>query len=232
MARQRAVDLALDLARMPAFASSMAASPLPVDVLEVIRIAAESPDACRAAALATGQPEPVLVEAARFYVQQILFRPEADCYRVLGIRPDDSRELARVHMRWLLQWLHPDRNDGWDAIYAKRIVKAWREVSTGSGAAGNPRPTVGGAESQGRANSQSRRFSASFRPPLIKWPIKNAWSRKKFHPRFPAVALIAAGLVTILLVLGLTAPASGSNSALSNHWCAGDCRSAFALTER
>jgi hypothetical protein len=217
MANQRAVDLALDLARMPAFASSMAASPLPVDVLEVIRIAAECPDACRAAALTTGQPEPVLVEAARFYLQQILFRPEADGYRVLGIRPDDSRELARVHMRWLLLWLHPDRNGGWDAIYAKRIVKAWREVSTGSCAAGNSRPTAGGAESLGRGNNQTRRFSASVRLPLIKRPIENAWGRKKSYPRFPAAALrIAAGLVTILLLLGLTAPASGSNPTLSD----------------
>jgi hypothetical protein len=230
MAGQRAVDLALDLARMPAFASSMAASPLPSDVLEVIRIAAESPDACRAAALATGQPEPVLIEAARFYVQQILFRPEADCYRILGIRPDDSREVARVHMRWLLQWLHPDRNDGWDAIYAKRIVKAWREVSTGSSAAGDSHPIAEGAESLRRANNQTRRFSASARPPLIKWPIKKAWSGKKLDPRLSAAAPIAAGLVTILLVLGLTAPASGGNSVLSDHQCAGDCRSASAVT--
>jgi hypothetical protein len=232
MANQRAVDLALDLARMPAFASSMAASPLPIGVLEVIRIAAECPDACRAAALTTGLQEPVLVEAARFYLQQILFRPEADCYRVLGIRPDDSRELARVHMRWLLLWLHPDRNGGWDAIYAKRIVKAWREVSTGSCAAGNSRPTTaGGAERRGRGNNQTRRFSASVHLPLIKWPIEKAWGRKKSYPRFPAAALrIAAGLVTILLLLGLTAPASGSNATVSELSVPGDCRSASSLT--
>ena len=41
MAPQRAIDLALDLARMPAVAPSMAAAPLPTDVLDVIRIAAE-----------------------------------------------------------------------------------------------------------------------------------------------------------------------------------------------
>src|SRR5205823_3482880 len=115
MGGQRALDLALDLLRTPAFAASMANSPLPNDVLEVIRIAAASPDACRAAASVTGQPESTLIEAARFYVQQILLRPDADCYRVLGIRPEDSRESARVHMRWLLKWLHPDHNESWDA---------------------------------------------------------------------------------------------------------------------
>ena len=127
MAPQRAVDLALDLVRMPAVASSMAAAPIPTDVLDVVRIAAESPEHCRA--------ERALIEAARFYVQQILLRPEADCYRILGLRPGDSREKARTHMRWLLEWLHPDRNHGWDAIYAKRIVKAWREVAAGYAAA-------------------------------------------------------------------------------------------------
>jgi hypothetical protein len=220
MPNQRAIDLALDLARMPAFAPAMAASPLPVDVLEVLRIAAESADACRAAALTTGQPEPVLVEAARFYLQQILFRPEADCYRVLGIRPGDSRESARDHMRWLLLWLHPDRNGGWDAIYAKRIVKAWREVSTGSCAAGNSRPTAGEAErreSLDRGNDKARRFSASVRLPLIQAPLENVstWGRKKSYRRFPAALRIAAGLVTVLLLLGLATLASGSNPTLS-----------------
>ncbi len=229
VAGQRAIDLALDLARMPAIAPSMAAAPLPVDVLEVIQIAAESQDACRAAALATRQPEPVLVEAARFYVQQILFPPEADCYRVLGIRPGDSREVARLHMRWLLQWIHPDRNGGWDAVYAKRILKAWREVSTGSGTTASCQ-TAGTPERLDGANKQTRRFAASFRLPLIKWPIGNAWTRKKWYSRFPTAVLIAAGLVSILLVLGLTAPASGILSAHSDHQCPGDCGSVSAFS--
>jgi hypothetical protein len=213
MASQRAIDMALDLARMPAFAASMSASPLPADVLEVIRIAAESPEACRAAALATGEPAPVLVEAARFYLQQVLFREEADCYRVLGIRPDESRASARDHMRWLLRGLHPDRNRGWDAVYAKRIVKAWREVSNGSHAAGNSRPTAGEAESRGQVSpgdNRARRFSASVRLPWIARPYKNVSKRgrKNSYSLFTTRAIkVAVGLVVILLLLGLTAPA-------------------------
>ena len=167
----------------------MAASPLPHDVLDVIRIAAESPEACHAAALASGQPERALIEAARFYVQQILLRPEADCYRILGLRPGDSREKARAHMRWLLEWLHPDRNHGWDAIYAKRIVKAWREVAAGSAAASQRSEKPFG-------NKRNRRFAV--RLPLIKQPIQSAWAEKKSYLRFPAAAVLAAGVVTIL----------------------------------
>jgi hypothetical protein len=129
MTRRHVIDLALDLARMPALAQSAAMPPLPPDMLELIRIAAAAPVACEDAASATGEPVAVVVEAARFYLQQLLFRPDADAYRVLGIRPGDSRTTARTHMRWLLQWLHPDRNTGLDAVYAERVLEAWREVS-------------------------------------------------------------------------------------------------------
>jgi hypothetical protein len=215
MASPRAIDMALDLARMPAFAASMSASPLPTDVLEVIRIAAESPEACRAAALATGEPEPVLVEAARFYLQQVLFREEADCYRVLGIRPNESRVSARDHMRWLLQWLHPDRNGGWDAIYAKRIVKAWREVSNESAATGISRPTARAMGSQSKVSpgkNGARHLPETVRLPWIARPYENVSERsgKKSYSSFTVRAIIkvAAVLIAILLLLGFAALAS------------------------
>ena len=66
-------------------------------------------------------------------------RPGADCYRVLGIKPAASRATARDHMRWLLEWLHPDRNNNsWDAVYAERVLKAWREVSASKGSTAKP----------------------------------------------------------------------------------------------
>jgi hypothetical protein len=129
MSGARGIDLALDLARMPALAHSIEKPPLPIDIFEVMQIAAGSPEVCELAAQATGQPRVVLVEAARFYLQQVLLRSDTDSYRVLGLAPGASRELARRHMRCLLQWLHPDVNGDWDSVYAKRVLKAWREVS-------------------------------------------------------------------------------------------------------
>jgi hypothetical protein len=114
---------------MPALARLGVAPPIPRDVVEIMRVAAAHPQACQAAAAATGERSSVLIEAARFYLQQVLFRPDADCYRVLGIGRSDSRTTARKHMRWLLQWLHPDCNNSWDAVYAERVLKAWHEVS-------------------------------------------------------------------------------------------------------
>jgi hypothetical protein len=130
MAQRHVIDFALDLARMPALARIAVAPALPPNIVELMRIAAACPEACQAAAAETGEPAAVLIEAARFYLQQMLLRPDADCYRVLGIEPTASRAKARSHMRWLLEWLHPDRNDNqWDGVYAERVLRAWREVS-------------------------------------------------------------------------------------------------------
>src|SRR5262249_8600448 len=142
MSGGRGIDLALDLARMPALAHSIEKPPLPTDIFEVMRIAAGSPEACQLAARATGQPAAVLIEAARVYVQQVLLRPDAGAYRVLGLPPGASRELARSHLRCLLQWLHPDVNRDWDSVYAERVLKAWREVSANISRASNSRPDM------------------------------------------------------------------------------------------
>jgi hypothetical protein len=124
------IELALDLARMPALARTPVKPLIPPNVVELMRIAAESPSACSDAVVATGESPQVVVQAARFYLQQSLFRPDADCYRILGLQSGASRATARRHMRLLLQWLHPDRNNDLDAVYAERVLTAWREVST------------------------------------------------------------------------------------------------------
>jgi hypothetical protein len=136
MTKPHVIDLALDLARMPALTRSAGAPAIPANIIELLRIAAGSPEACGAAVARTGEPARVVIDAARFYLQQVLFRPDADCYRVLGIAPSASRATARNHMRWLLEWLHPDRNNNsWDAVYAERVLKAWHEVSNSDGRA-------------------------------------------------------------------------------------------------
>src|SRR5262245_33038599 len=164
MTRGHVIDLALDLARMPTLARNSMLPAIPPDIGELMRIAAASPEACQAAATQTGEPVSVVIEAARFYLQQVLFRPDADCYRILGVEPTTPRETARSHMRWLLQWLHPDRNNNsWDAVYANRVLKAWREVSAAE------KPTK---PSYSFVSSKKRVGIAAIRVPWIEQPIK------------------------------------------------------------
>src|SRR5262245_31130218 len=129
MSGPRGIDLALDLARMPALAKTLATPQLPADIYDVMQIAAGSPEACQWAVQETGQPAGVLVDAARFYLQQVLLRDDADPYRVLGLPPGASRETARRHLGCLLQWLHPDVHTDLDSVYTGRVLKAWREIS-------------------------------------------------------------------------------------------------------
>jgi hypothetical protein len=198
MTQPHVMELALDLARMPALARRSTVPPLPPNIVELMRIAAASPEACRAAVAQTGEPRHVLIESARFYLQQVLFRQDADCYRILGIQPAASRATAREHMRWLLEWLHPDRNNNnnsWDAVYAERVLKAWREVSNGSAA--KPNSTLARASSDQNKKRRSR-------------PIRLAWIERPVRGRSLAVrnpyrafvlCAVPIGLVIIVLAL-------------------------------
>ena len=170
MAQQHVIELAIDLTRMPALARTNVLPALPPNIIELMRIAAGSPEACEAAVAKTGEPTAVVIEAARFYLQHVLFRPEADCYRILGVEPNASRATARSHMRWLLQWLHPDRNhNGWDAVYAERVLKAWRELSSSSGSAVKP----GYSRAPGLSNKRKRGNIKGIWLPWIEFPANS-----------------------------------------------------------
>jgi hypothetical protein len=193
MAQPHVIELALDLARMPALARSSGAPAIPPNVIELMRIAAACPEACHAAVVQTGQPTTAVIEAARFYLQQVLFRPDADCYRILGIKPTASRATARNHMRWLLEWLHPDRNqNGWDGVYAERVLRAWREVSSGSPV------TPSFSLAQVSSTQKKRGRIQAIRLPWIERPME----RRSQGMRSPHRAVILwAGLVIIFLAL-------------------------------
>jgi len=163
-----------------------------------MRIAAAYPEACEAAVARTGEPAPVVIDAARFYLQQMLFRPEADSYRILGIEPATSRETARNHMRWLMEWLHPDRNDNsWDAVYAERVLKAWREVSASHGPAAKPTASRASASSNMKKNGDIQGIWV----PWIAHRAKPRWAAiPSYDPKFILWA-VPAGLVIDLLAL-------------------------------
>jgi hypothetical protein len=193
MTEPHVIDLALDLARMPALARSWGAPAIPANIMELMRIAAGSPQACEAAVARTGEPTRVVIEAARFYLQQVLLRPDADCYRVLGISPTASRTTARDHMRWLMEWLHPDRNsNSWDAVYAERVLKAWREVSTSDGRIIK--------SSTSRAQLKKKRVNGVWVP----W-IEHSVKRRSLAIRSPyrifMIWAVPTGLVIIFLAL-------------------------------
>ena len=129
MGNRQAMDVALGMYRHPATVRATQDAPLPEGMLTVIRIAAGaevdadiiSPDRARNAEEAR--------EAAVFFLQQVLFRPQSTSYRLLGLAAGAELAQVREHKRWLLKWLHPDRNPNtWESALFQRVVKAAEDL--------------------------------------------------------------------------------------------------------
>lgn len=121
-----ALEQAVQLSLLPSMARSLRARPLPNDMETLLHILAREPDAEVEACRLTGKSVEVIREAAEFYVEQILFRPGASAYRILGREPGASREELRANMALLLRWLHPDcQAHDRHMIYLDQVRRAW-----------------------------------------------------------------------------------------------------------
>lgn len=129
-AEWEALEWALALARTPAQRTLLRQRSLPGGVERLLQVAAGASDnALLDFAAQTGESEPDIIEAARFYAREILFHQGADAYRVLGVARDADTDSIRTHHRLLQLWLHPDRHSSdWDTIFASRVNAAWSQL--------------------------------------------------------------------------------------------------------
>ena len=105
MSDEMALKIAIDLMHVPSQGRLLRSEPLPHDVQVLLRIAAGDKNALSAAASFTGRPSDDVRQAAIFFVEQILFAPESDSYRVLGADPQASGSELRRNVGLLLRWL-------------------------------------------------------------------------------------------------------------------------------
>lgn len=131
-ARGDALEWALALAQAPSERHSLRQRCLPEGIESLLQIAAGGAhDAVGEAVARTGESAEDIVEAARFYLREVLFFQGADAYRMLGLDRDASNGQIKAHHRLLQQWLHPDRHTSdWDAIFASRVNAAWNLLRT------------------------------------------------------------------------------------------------------
>lgn len=126
-----ALEDALAALRAPGLLPRLRERALPEGQGLLLRIVAGDAEARREGARLGNADEDAVREAAMLYVQQVLFHASADSYRVLGARQGASPETLKQHHRWLLHWLHPDRQaDAWEAVYAERVNRAWQDLRT------------------------------------------------------------------------------------------------------
>jgi len=191
MPANRALLLALDLLSRPGLARAMRERPLPEDVGLLIRIVGDDETALAEARRQTGQPAERLGRAAALYIQQVLFTPGIDPYRVLGGTARTPPAELRRHMRLLMKWLHPDTaRNAWESVYAERVLSAWQDLKSA------PSPAH-----PGRTPTHRRRHA---RPPAFRvpWITRPAAPRKE--PRIARVVsfvLLIAGLVVGLMAI-------------------------------
>jgi hypothetical protein len=138
-----AVDLALALHAAPRDLAMLRARALPDGVDRVLRLALGQDQVIAEAAAATGHDRVALVEAARFFIEQMLLARECehDPWRVLGLAPGSNIARIREHQALLTRLVHPDRSDEWASVYADRVSKAWRVLRHQGGEA-TPTPAL------------------------------------------------------------------------------------------
>jgi hypothetical protein len=204
-----AIEIALDLQAMPSLAKTIRKRPLPPEVTALLRVAAGSPELAREFADKYRCSEDRIREACVFFLQQAALFPGADNYRMLGLDAGAPAPQVREHRRWLLMWLHPDRNqDKWESALFEKVVAAAKAIDSGAVIA---RPAV-------PARKRKHRRAPSLRPvqrPAVQRP---AHARPKLAIK-PLVLLFAAiaFLLSVGAILGALAVGAGEPTREGMH---------------
>jgi hypothetical protein len=126
-----ALKLAIDLIHVPSRVRHIRSGPLPDGVLMLLQISAGDAEAQSKAVELTGKSRDFVREAAAFFIEQILFCPGADSYRVLGAHQDITSSELRRNMALLLRWLHPDIDRLSErSLFVGRVIRAWDDLKT------------------------------------------------------------------------------------------------------
>jgi hypothetical protein len=191
----RILETALALQRDPGERFRLRERALPDGLTHVLEVASGAPTAVRDAAETLGESEKTVLDAARFYLEQILFAsPDADAYRILGVAPRASVEEIRTHHRWLQRWLHPDRAQAGDAsVFATRVNQAWAQLRT---------PEMRHEYDVRLAEARMAGASAPFPAARIRrWEFEDAVPAQAHRSRWLLFAALASCAVLAVLVL-------------------------------
>lgn len=200
MRKRPAIEIALDLREMPSLARVIRKRPLPPEVTPVIRVAAGSPEPIQEFVSKYRRSEAHIREASVFFLQQAVLFSGADNYRMLGLAPGAPAEQIREHRRWLLMWLHPDRNkDKWESALFDKVMAAANSIGT------SPSPTP--PKSPKKVVRRHRRGMRAL--PAVKRPSEPS-SRPELAVKPLILLLLAAAaflfsVATIVSVLGAEA---------------------------
>jgi len=126
-----ALRAAIDLLHLPSDVQRLREEPLPSGVPLLLRVAAGEDKALVRATELTERPGEMIQEAAGFFIEQILFAPDTNSYRVLGTSSKATARELRGNMALLIRWLHPDLDQGEErSVFIGRVTAAWDDLKT------------------------------------------------------------------------------------------------------
>jgi hypothetical protein len=201
-----ALRMAVSMYRQPLLKSRYHSKPIPRGMLLLIKIAAGSEDTCQEASEELQESPQLLRDASVFYLQQVLAKPQLDAYGCLCLAPGAAAAAINLHKRWLLKWLHPDRNSNrWETVLFQRVLGAAEKlehVTDSVAPKGSEKETVP-VRQISRHRSQSKR-SWSRPAPVFSWRslIKRALK--------PIVVLGAISLLVVGAISQFSDTATGS----------------------
>lgn len=126
-----AVRVAIQLHHVPSSVRVVRDAPLPSGVPLLLRVAAGEPEALSEASALTERSPAALQDAARFFIEQILWHQSADSFRVLGGDAETGIGDLKRNMALLMSWLHPDADSGHErSVFVVRVSNAWNDLKT------------------------------------------------------------------------------------------------------
>lgn len=198
MRKRPAIEIALDLREMPSLAKVIRKRPLPPDVMPVLRVAAGSPQHTQELASKYRRSETHIREACIFFLQQAMLFSGADSYRTLGLAPGAPAEQVREHRRWLLMWLHPDRNkDKWESALFDKVVAAANTINGGS-------PAPAAAKPGKQSGKRRHRGMRSLRPVKRSEPA-SSWPKISVKPLILLLLAASAFLLSVATIISVLA---------------------------
>lgn len=170
MSGKSAAEVAVELYHEPRLAQKLVKVPLHRDVLSVIKVVAGDDAALEAFPTSIAAKPDLARQIASLYILKVLFNDRNNDHRLLGLNPGVDGHSVKDHKRWLLKWLHPDRNaNKWEQAYFKTVSDAAKRLERAEPVADTP------AVSSHSPQRKSSHVSNAHRR-------KALWSKPRMHP--------------------------------------------------
>jgi hypothetical protein len=128
----KAIEIALAVYRQPNQFVIPKAGNYPHSMLDVVKSAAGDEVTLQKNSDNLGVSTDQISKASKFYLQKLCASAGDDPLRMLALDIGATQSDIKDHKRWLLKWLHPDRNPSkWEAKFFMAVNQAAQQLESG-----------------------------------------------------------------------------------------------------